>query len=72
MHLEALGEIAFEEASKRTKKGGKFTKNHQKWSKLAANISKCINVMRDCDAVKISQKLDKLRELVEYEHAIKF
>jgi hypothetical protein len=46
-------------------------KDHQKWVKLAAYISKCINViMCDCDAVKISQKLDKLRELVENERAI--
>jgi len=66
-----MGEIAFDQASKWTKKGGKFTKDHQKWAKLAANISRCINViMRDYAAVKISQKLDKLRELVENECAI--
>jgi len=59
-HRELL-EIAHREA----KSKGRYGAKHQKWSKLAAYISKCINViMRDYDAVKIKAQLEELKELV--------
>ena len=49
-------------------KAARKEKHKQKWSRIAAYIAKCINViMRDYDAAKISEKLDELRRLVENE-----
>ena len=59
--------IFLQKASKEGKRGP-YTKEHRKWAKLAAYISKCINViLRDYDAVKVKGELQKLRELVESE-----
>ena len=64
LNLRELLEIAQREA----KSKGRYGAKHQKWSKLVAYISKCINViMRDYDAVKIKAQLEELKELVHNE-----
>jgi len=64
LNLRELLEIAQREV----KSKGRYGAKHQKWSKLAAYISKCINViMRDYDAVKIKAQLEELKELVHNE-----
>ena len=61
--LEELYQWAIKKA-KRAKK----QKHRQKWSRIATYIARCINViMRDYDAVKISEKLKELKRLVENE-----
>lgn len=65
LDLRQLLEIARKKASKEGEKGGPYGIEHQKWAKLAAYISKCINIiLRDYDAVKIKAKLEELKELV--------
>jgi len=64
--IAELNEL-YQWAIKRTK-AVRNEKHKQKWSRIAAYIAKCINViMRDYDANKISEKLDELRRLVENE-----
>lgn len=61
LDLKELQEIAKREA----KSAGRYGAKHQKWAKLAAYISKCINIiMRDYDTVKIKHDLEELKELV--------
>lgn len=61
LDLKLLAEIAHQQAQS----GGKYGKKHRKWAKLAAYITKTINIiMRDYDAVKIKRDLEELKELV--------
>jgi hypothetical protein len=65
LDLKVLAEMAYEQATKTTERR-KPTKEQQKWAKLAAYISRSINIIaREYDTGKIKEKLDELRKLVD-------
>lgn len=65
LDLKALAEIAYEQASKRSKKGGKWMKEHGNWARLAAYISQVINsIGKTYDIIQIKAELDELWKMV--------
>jgi len=67
LDLKVLAEMAHEQATK-TKQGSKRTKQHQKWARLAAYISRSINIIaKEYDTGKIKEKLEELRKLIDEE-----
>ena len=65
LDLKVLAEMAHEQATKTTERR-KPTKEQQKWAKLAAYISRSINIIaKEYDTGKIKEKLDELRKLVD-------
>jgi methionyl-tRNA synthetase len=67
LDLKVLAEMAHEQATKTTERR-KPTKEQQKWAKLAAYISRSINIIaKEYDTGKIKEKLEELRKLVNEE-----
>jgi methionyl-tRNA synthetase len=67
LDLKVLAEMAHNQATKK-KQGRKPTKEQQKWAKLAAYISRSINIIaKEYDTGKIKEKLEELRKLVDEE-----
>ena len=67
LDLKVLAEIAHNQATK-TKRGRKPTKQQQKWAKLAAYISRSINIIaKEYDTGKIKEKLEELEKRINDE-----
>jgi hypothetical protein len=67
LDLKVLAEMAHEQATK-TIERRKPTEEQQKWAKLAAYISRSINIIaKEYDTGKIEEKLEELRKLVDEE-----
>jgi hypothetical protein len=67
LDLKVLAEMAHEQATKK-KRGRKPTKQQQKWSKLAAYISRSINIIaKEYDTGKIKEKLEELEKRINDE-----
>jgi len=67
LDLKVLAEMAHNQATK-TKRGKKPTKEQQKWAKLAAYISRSINIIgREYDSGKIKEKLEELEKRINDE-----
>jgi hypothetical protein len=67
LDLKVLAEMAHEQATK-TKRGKKPSKEQQKWAKLAAYISRSINIIaKEYDTGKIKEKLEELEKRINDE-----
>jgi hypothetical protein len=67
LDLKVLAEMAHEQATK-TKRGKKPTREQQKWAKLAAYISRSINIIaKEYDTGKIKEKLEELEKRINDE-----
>jgi hypothetical protein len=67
LDLKVLAEMAHEQATKTTERR-KPTKEQQKWAKLAAYISRSINIIgREYDSGKIKEKLEELEKRINDE-----
>ena len=63
LDLKVIAEMAYDQATK-IKKGGRPTKEQQKWAQLAAYISNTINrIAREYDDKKILEELEKLKKM---------
>jgi len=65
LDLKFLAELAHDQATK-IKKGGRPTKEHRNWARLAAYISQTINsIAKEYDLMKIKEKLEEIKRMVE-------
>lgn len=63
LDLKTLAEMAHDQATK-IKERGRPTKEHRKWAKLAADITRVIGWMtKDFDTFKIKEELQHLQEV---------